>query len=173
MILLIIALILSLLSLSVFWSIRRLDKQYRIIRVAYLNRSLADVWHVISDFSSYDKWGSYLKASERLPYLVGRERWKETDHKGNVVVWETVEVFPLHRFIRRIVDEKVSYNITWSVEIREVGEVTLLSVCEEGQIDNRIMRFIAKYLSNNSENMDQYINSVGSKLGVNLEILDC
>ena len=172
MILLIIALILSLLSLSVFWSIRRLDKQYRITRVAYLNRSMVDVWHVISDFSSYDKLGSYLKAAERLSYLSGRERWEETDYKGNIVIWETVEIFPLHRFIRRIVDEKASYSITWAVEIREVGEVTLLSVSEEGQIDNRIMRFIAKYLSNNAVNIERYISSVGIKLGVKVEIHD-
>ena len=88
------------------------------------------------------------------------------------MIWETVEIFPLHRFIRRIVDEKASYSITWAVEIREVGEVTLLSVSEEGQIDNRIMRFIAKYLSNNAVNIDRYISSVGIKLGVKVEILD-
>ena len=149
----------------------RLPREQRVTRVTYLNRSPAEVWRTISDFSAQVEWKPDLKSVERLPPRGGRDRWIETDGGGQRITLETVESLPHRRLVRRIVEDGVALG-DWTMEIAEVGEVSSLSVTEAAQIDNPVFRFMSALGSSQRSDIDRYLTAVGKRLGVEVTIVD-
>ena len=149
----------------------RLPREQRVTRVTYLNRSPAEVWRTISDFSAQVEWKPDLKSVERLPPRGGRDRWIETDGSGQRITLETVESLPHRRLVRRIVEDGVALG-DWTMEIAEVGEVSSLSVTEAAQIDNPVFRFMSALGSSQRSDIDRYVTAVGKRLGVEVTIVD-
>ena len=149
----------------------RLPKEHRVTRVTYLNRSPAEVWRTISDFSAQVEWRPDLKSVERLPPRGGRDRWMETDGSGQAVTLETVESMPHRRLVRRIVEGGLALG-DWTMEIAEVGEVSSLSVTETAQIDNPVFRFMSALGTGQQSAIDRYLVALGKRLGVEVTIVD-
>ena len=149
----------------------RLPREQRVTRVTYVNRSPAEVWRTISDFSAQVEWRADLKTVERLPPRGGRDRWVETDGSGQSVTLETVESLPYRRLARRIVEDGVALS-DWTMEIAEVGEVSSLSVTESSQIENPVFRFMSALGSGQRADIDRYLTALGKRLGVEVAIAD-
>lgn len=149
----------------------RLPREQRVTRVTYLNRSPGEVWRTISDFSAQVEWRPDLKSVDRLPPRGGRDRWVETDGRGQSVTLETVESLPHRRLVRRIVEGGVALG-DWTMEIAEVGEVSSLSVTEAAQIDSPVFRFMSALGTGQRSAIDRYLVALGRRLGVEVEILD-
>ena len=149
----------------------RLPKEQKVTRVTYLNRSPGEVWRTITDFSAQVEWRPDLKSVDRLPPRGGRDRWLETDGRGQRVTLETVESLPHRRLVRRIVEGGVALG-DWTMEIAEVGEVSTLSVTEAAQIDNPVFRFMSALGTGQRSAIDRYLVALGKRLGVEVEIMD-
>ena len=149
----------------------RLPREQRVTRVTYLNRSPAEVWRTISDFSAQVEWRPDLKSVDRLPPRGGRDRWIETDVRGQSTTLETVESLPHRRLVRRIVEGGVALG-DWTMEIAEVGEVSSLSVTEAAQIDSPVLRFMSALGTGQRAAIDRYLVALGRRLGVEVEIVD-
>ena len=149
----------------------RLPREQRVTRVTYLNRSPAEVWRTMTDFSAQVEWRPELKAVDRLAPRGGRDRWRETDASGQSVTLETVESIPHRRLARRIVEDGVALG-DWTMEIAEVGEVSSLSVTEASQIDNPVFRFMSAVGAGQRSAIDRYLMALGKRLGVAVSIAD-
>ena len=149
----------------------RLPREHRVTRVTYLNRSPAEIWRTISDFSAQVEWRPDLESVERLPPRGGHDRWRETDGRGQAVTLETVESMPHRRLVRRIVEGGVALG-DWTMEISEVGEVSSLSVTETTQIDNPVYRFMSALGTGQRSAIDRYLVALGKRLGVEVTIAD-
>ena len=149
----------------------RLPREHRVTRVTYLNRSPAEIWRTISDFSAQVEWLPDLESVERLPPRGGHDRWKETDGRGQAVTLESVESMPHRRLVRRIVEGGVALG-DWTMEISEVGEVSSLSVTETTQIDNPVFRFMSALGTGQRSAIDRYLVALGKRLGVEVTIAD-
>ena len=149
----------------------RLPREQRVTRLTYLNRSPAEVWRTITDFSAQAEWRPDLRSVERLPPRGGRDRWIETDGSGQRITLETVEALPHRRLVRRIVEGGVVLG-DWTMEIAEVGEVSSFSVTEAAQIDNPVFRFVSALGTGQQSAIDRYLVALGKRLGVEVEIVD-
>ncbi len=149
----------------------RLPKEQRVTRVTYLNRSPAEVWRTMTDFSAQVEWRTDLKAVDRLAPRGGRDRWREIDQGGQSITLETVESIPHRRLVRRIVEDGVGVG-DWTMEIAEVGEVSSLSVTEAAQIDNAMLRFMSALGTGQRSAIDRYLMALGKRLGVDVTIVD-
>ncbi len=149
----------------------RLPREHRVTRVTYLNRSPAEVWRTIGDFSAQVEWRPDLKSVERLAPRRGRDRWRETDASGQSITLETVESIPHRRLVRGIVGDGPDLG-TWTIEIAEVGEVSSLSVTETAQIDNPVFRFLSALGTGQQSAIDRYLVALGKRLGVEVTIVD-
>lgn len=149
----------------------RLPREQTVTRVTYVNRSPAEVWRTITDFSAQVEWRPELRAVDRLAPRGGRDRWREIDTGGQSVTLETVESIPHRRLVRRIVEDGVALG-DWTMEIAEVGEVASLSVTEAAQIDNPVFRFMSALGSGQRSAIDRYLTALGKRLGVDVTIVD-
>ena len=151
---------------------KRLPRDHNVTRISYFNRSPAEIWRTISDFSSQVEWRRDLESAERLPPRSGRELWIETDKRGQRLVLETIETIPHRRLVRRVADNNPEFSKTWAIDIREVGEVTAFSITESGQINNPFFRFLSKFIIGQKTTTDRYLIALGNKLGVDVTITD-
>ena len=149
----------------------RLPREQRVTRLIYLNRSPAEVWRTMTDFSAQVEWRTNLKAVDRLAPRGGRDRWREIDESGQSVTLETVESIPHRRLVRRIVEDGVAVG-DWAMEIAEVGEVSSLSVTETAQIENAVLRFMSALGTGQRSAIDRYLMALGKRLGVDVTIVD-
>ena len=166
-----VVLIAAVVALVVIVVGNRLPREQRVTRVTYLNRSPAEVWRTITDFSAQVEWRPDLKAVDRLAPRGGRDRWRETDASGQSVTLETVESIPHRRLVRRIVGDGMALG-DWTMEIAEVGEVSSLSLTEAGQIDNPVFRFMSALAGGQKSDIDRYLVALGKRLGVEVTIGD-
>ena len=149
----------------------RLAREQRVTRRTYLNRSPAEVWRTITDFSAQVEWRPDLESVERLPPRRGRDRWRETDRSGQSITLETVESLPHRRLVRSIGEDGADLG-TWTIEVAEVGEVSSLSFTETAQIDNPVFRFMSALGTGQQSAIDRYLVALGKRLGVEVTIVN-
>ena len=147
-----------------------LPKAHTVSRMALFNRPQAELWELISDIRGQVLWRSDLRRVERLPGRSGRDVWRETDSRGQETTLETVESLAPRRLVRRTADENRQFSGRWTYEIAVYGEVTSLTVIEDSLIYNPVMRFVSRVITGSSATIDEYLRSVGNRLGVDVTI---
>ncbi len=147
-----------------------LPTEHSVSRVALFNRPPEEVWRVITDFANQASWRPDLLRVERLPARRGRQLWCETDTRGQTVTIETVEYMSPRRLVRQIADPHPSFSVRWTLEVGEYGEVTSLTVTEDGGFQNPYLRFISRFIVGHTSAVDQYLKALGRKLGVDVTV---
>jgi uncharacterized protein YndB with AHSA1/START domain len=147
-----------------------LPRAHSVSRMAHFNRSPREIWMVISDFSEQSSWRDDVRTVERVTGHAGRDVWRETDKSGRSMDMETVELVPPRRLVRRIANDNLPFSGTWTMEVAEFGEVTALTVTEDGEIDNPAFRFISRFIMGQTATIDQYLRALGKKLGADVTI---
>lgn len=149
---------------------KRLPVIHSVTRASQFNRSPAEIWMIVSDFSGQPEWRPDLRSVERLPPRGTRDVWIETDNHGQTTTLETVESTPHRRLVRRISDDDLNYNCSWTLEIAEFGEVTTITITETGEITRSLFRFLNKYIVGYNSGVDRYLTDLGKKFGIDVTI---
>ena len=147
-----------------------LPKAHVVSRMALINRSPEDIWQVVTDYEDQASWRTDLRRVERLPDRAGHHVWEETDGRGQALMFETVESISPRRLVRRIANEDLAFGGSWTYEIGEYGEVTSLTITEDGEVYNPVFRFVSRFIVGHATTIDQYLRALGSKLGVEVTI---
>ena len=147
-----------------------LPKGHAVSRRAPFNRPPREIWRVITDYPGQVSWRPDLHGVERLPNRDGRQVWRETDRRGQALELETVESISPRRLVRRIANENLPFGGSWTLEIGEYGEVTSLTITEEGEVYNPFFRFMSRFIIGQSATIDTYLEALGKKLGVEVNI---
>ena len=148
----------------------RLPRNHLVSRKAHYNASPEDLWEVISDFGSQPGWRHDIRRVERLPDRGGRPVWQEIDKRGQALTMETEESNPPRRLVRRIADEHLSFGGRWIMDVGAFGEVTSLTVTEDGETYNPALRFISRFIIGQTSTIDGYLRALGKKLGADVTI---
>ena len=147
-----------------------LPVRHKVSRMAHFNRPPDEIWGTITDFRGQASWRADLLRAERLPNRAGREVWQETDTRGQTLTIETVEMVPQRRLVRRITDDNLAFGGSWTMEIAEFGEVTSLTISEDGEIYNPIYRLVTRLMTGYAATIDDYLRALGKKLGVDVNV---
>ena len=147
-----------------------LPKEHSVSRMAHYNRSPADIWEVITDYAGQVAWRSDLLRVERLPNRGGREVWQETDKRGQALDFETVESNSPRHLVRRIANENLQFGGAWTLDISDFGEVTSVTITENGEVYNPVFRFISRFIIGQTATIDGYLRDLGTKLGVDVDV---
>lgn len=148
----------------------RLPKEHVVSRKAVFNRQPSEIWGVIADLGNQASWRTDLQRVDRVPDRNGHPVWEETDRRGQTLTMETVESLSSRRLVRRIADENLGFGGSWTMEIGEYGEVTSLTITENGEIHNPVFRFVSRFITGQSATIDEYLTALGAKLGVEVTI---
>ena len=147
-----------------------LPKEHHVTRRAHINRSPTEIWEVLTDFAGQPEWRMDVRSVKRLSDQNGRQAWQETDKRGRPWIIETVESVAPRRLVRRIANVNSVFGGTWTYEIGEYGEVTAMTITEDGEVYNPYFRFISKFIIGQTGTIDSYLKSLGKKLGIEVEI---
>lgn len=142
-----------------------LPRSHSVTRRAQFNRSRGDVWKTITDYRRQVTWRDDVSYVERLPNRDGMEVWRETGRRRRTLVFETVESNPPRRLVRRIANEDLAFGGSWAFDVEEIGEVTVVTVTEEGEVYNPFLRFVSRVIVGQAAAIDGYLRALGEKLG--------
>lgn len=100
--------------------------------------SAETVWAVLTDLDGMPTWRRGIQALERLPDVEGQVRWIEVRSAGRSTTYQRVEsVSP-----RRLVVQSSEPGRRWVYDIRVLDRGSELTVREERELRNPIMRTV-------------------------------
>jgi len=145
-------------------------EQYEVSSMAYYNCDLKKLWGLVTGFANQASWRTGIIRVEKISDISGRNIWKEFNSNGQVMKIETSEYFPMRRLVRRLINENQDGEIIWIYDFAEVGEVSTLTVSEQGKLVNPIFKLISKFNSSKSKVLNMYFQDIANELKVSLKI---
>lgn len=143
----------------------RLPKTHVAASRITLNAPPERVFAILTDFENYPGWRPGLSAVERGPEIEGLPSWFEVCGKLSRVQFRVAEWHPPHRLVTRIVNDKLPLSGCWIYQLEEAGEGTRLTLTEEENIHNPLLRFFDRFVLSYHGVMDVYLTSLARKLG--------
>jgi uncharacterized protein YndB with AHSA1/START domain len=127
-----------------------------------LAHSPEEVWAILADFEHWSEWNPEVKRVELQPDRNGHRAltvigsWGEAPTE--ITVWE-----PPHRLVTDM--DAGGFRGRWTYELSPASDGgTVLTVTEEGEVDNPLFRAMMMFHDNHATMM-AYHRSLGSKLG--------
>jgi len=140
----------------------QLPKEHVVSRSRRFNVPIDSIWSAISDVLGAAAWRSDLKSVES----VDLDHWREIGTNGRAVLYERVEAQAPSRLVTRMADPDLPYCGTWLFELSEDGgQVTWLTITENGEVKNPILRFLSHYVFGQTKSIDTYLDSLEKKVG--------
>lgn len=128
-------------------------------------RTPADtLWRTLSDFERMPAWAPELTRVERLADQNGHPVWLHVGSSWTAPM-EVTEFSPPHRFTMRIADPKLPFGGTWTYEIAVAADGATVTITENGEVGNPIMRFLSRFVFGQTSTMDDYLRALGRKHG--------
>lgn len=149
---------------------KSVSEQYAVSSMAYYNCDLKKLWDLATDFANQAAWRTGVIKIEKISDVSGRNIWKEFNSNGQVMKIETLEYSPMRRVVRRLINENEGGEIIWIYDFAEVGEISTLTVSEEGKLLNPILKLISKFNSSKTKVLNMYFQDISNELKVSLKI---
>ena len=126
------------------------------------------VWAAITDHASMTEWRADLTSVERLGDEGGKPMWREHSSFGPMTLRVDVAEAP-SRYVTTIADPALPFGGSWTYEIEEDGEGSVLTITEDGFIEPGFFRFLARFVFGYNATKDQYMVDLGTKFGETVE----
>ncbi len=126
------------------------------------------VWKVIRNLEGYAAWWPNIKSVERVE-RGGREVWMQRDKRNQPLPLEVLESVPPSRMVTKIADDNLPFGGTWTYEVVDVPEGSIVTVTEDGEVYNPLFRTISRFVMGHHATMDSYLRALGQQFGENVE----
>jgi hypothetical protein len=83
-------------------------------------------------------------------------KWRETDSRGDAIVYERVETSAPKRIVNRIADPKLPFGGSWTYELAPNGSGSELTITENGEVYNPLFRFVSKFIMGHNATIEKY-----------------
>jgi uncharacterized protein YndB with AHSA1/START domain len=153
-------------ALLIFLVGAMLPRQHVSSRAAVYKQSADEIWSVITDPQKFPEWRKSVKQVVLLPPVQGQASWREVDAHGGAIPYEIIESTAPRRLITRIADLKLPFGGTWTYELSPAPDGgTVLRITENGEIYNRVFRFVARFFMGYARTQEEYLRDLGNKFG--------
>ena len=122
------------------------------------------IYRAITDVAHGPEWRSGLKKVDVLSRPGEQVRWRETADWGTITFVREVDE-PARRVVGRIADEKQGFGGTWTYDIAAAGTGSVLTITEDGVIDNPLYRFMSRFVLGYYKSLETYARDLGKRLG--------
>jgi uncharacterized protein YndB with AHSA1/START domain len=130
-----------------------------------VNQPVDSVWSAIRDFAGYPTWWPHVVTLNRTPDTPGREVWSQRDKYGDELPLEVVEEEPPRRLVTRIGADDLPFGGTWTYELSASVEGCTVTLTEDGEIDNPLFRFMARFVFGHHGTLESYLKALGRRFG--------
>ena len=113
------------------------------------------LFDAIADVRRYPDWRSGLKQVDILPDDGNGLRFRE--HGGNgTVLFRFERLDAPRRVVARIADTNLPFGGTWTYELQPNGAGTSLTITEDGEVYNPVVRVVQKLFFSPFKTIDMY-----------------
>jgi uncharacterized protein YndB with AHSA1/START domain len=143
---------------------------HRAERSAHFNASPETIYALISNFAAAAEWRSDLERVEMLAPRDSNMVWREFNKDHNNWAFEAVELSPPNRIKVAIAEPDAPVEGTWTISIDAEGTGSLVTVVEEGSINNVIFRFLGRLFYDQSASIRTWLNDLASRFGESISL---
>jgi uncharacterized protein YndB with AHSA1/START domain len=133
-------------------------------RAARLQVAADSLWQALTDFAQLPSWAPEMTRVERVADLNGHPVWLHTGKRWSAPM-EVTEMIPPRRFTLRIADPKLPFGGTWTYELAAADGGTTVTITENGEVGNPLMRFLSRVVFGQTSTLDGYLQALGRKFG--------
>ena len=133
-------------------------------RSARFSASADALWQTLTDFADMPAWAPEVMRVSRLPDQNGHPVWLHAGRRWKAPM-EVTEFVPPRRFTTRIADPKLPFGGSWTYEIAATDGGSLVTITENGEIGNPVMRFLSRFVFGQTSTLDAYLRALGKKHG--------
>lgn len=113
------------------------------------------VFRVIADVAHAASWRSDVCRIEDATGPGLGMTFREVGRRGTVP-YRVVGYEPGRRFVTRIADHSLPYGGTWTFDLEPDGRGTKLTISEDGEVYNPILRFLARLFFSPTATIERY-----------------
>ena len=140
-----------------------LPASHVVSRTATFPHTPERVFAVLVDIENSRHWRRDVRAVEVLAWEP-RVRWREYGRRRSVV-FERVEVEPPVRLVTQIADPDQPFGGRWKYELSPDNGGTRLSITEEGEIHNPMVRAFSRYVFGHAATIERFLEDLEGRLG--------
>lgn len=129
-----------------------------------VHRPAEDVWAAITDIASQPQWRTDLNSAERLPDHDGRQVWLQRTDMGDWTL-ELTRMDEPRVLVATVADSTQGFGGTWTYELDQDDERTVLRITERGFIDQPLFRFLARFVFGLHGSQETYLEDLSHHLG--------
>lgn len=133
-------------------------------RSARFRASAEALWRTLTEFPEMPSWAPEVTRVARLPDRNGHPVWLHVGRRWSAPM-EIIEFEAPRRFRMQVADPKLPFSGSWTYEVAASGEGTVVTITEDGEIGNPLMRFLSRFVFGQTSTMDAYLKALGEKHG--------
>jgi uncharacterized protein YndB with AHSA1/START domain len=119
------------------------------------------LFEAISDVRRYAEWRTGVTQVDILPDDGKGLRFREHGRNGSVLFrFESLD--PPRRVVARIADPKLPFGGAWTYDLQASGTGTSLTITEDGEVSNPIVRVMQRLFFSPLDTIDQYLADLNS-----------
>ena len=130
------------------------------------------VWEKVSQMESWPTWHADIEGMERMPDREGKPYWLMQSSWGDMPQIVD-EVSPAQRLVTIIPeDADLGYSGSWTWELEESDEGTVLTITERGLVTNPLMRFVSRFVMGYHGSLRTFQEQLGGDIGQPVRLED-
>jgi hypothetical protein len=142
-----------------------LPRKHVASKTAAFRQTPEAIWKLLVEVEAGPAWRPGVKKAERLEDRYGNLTWRETDQRGQAIVYEATESAPPRRQVRTIVEKNLPFGGNWVIEIQPADGGSRVTVTENGEIYNPVFRLMARFVLGYTGSIETFLRDMGKRLG--------
>ena len=137
---------------------------YKYTTTEQFNVTCEQLWNAITDYEKQPLWREGLIRTEKVITSKSRDIWKETDVNGQQIEWESFALVRNRKLVRKTINQTMPIISTHTFELKPYGEISLLTLTEETEINKLMFRLIKYSFSGAPSELVQFIKDLKTKV---------
>ena len=133
-----------------------LPKDHKIKKSLYLKSTPEIVWRRINDFEKFSSWRLELSMVEKID----TNTWIEVDKSGQKIKYQKIASTLNKSLTTEIADKDLPFGGTWTFEITVSGDSAVLTIEENGHVNNPLFRFVSKFIIGHDKSIQTYFDNL-------------
>ena len=142
----------------------RLPREHVATVRAHYRQPPDSIYRVLTQVAEYPSWRHDVKAVELLPERNGHLVWRERAGSAALDFEFTVAVRPT-RLVSTLVSTDAGFTGRWICQILPDASGTMLTITEEGAVDNPLFRFLLRFVFGVDGSLEKFLGALGSRFG--------